>query len=315
MTDRPTPGNWASVIALGVIWGGTFMFVSLALRGHGPLTVAAARTALGAVALVPLMLAFGRRLPRGARAWAYAAPIGVLNTALPFFLLSWGLQYVPSAFGGLSMATLPLMVMPLAHLFSDEPMSWRGASGVGLGFAGALVLLGPGIAGFATGPLQALGQIACIGAAFSYAIASILTRKAPRIDAITLSFMTLAMGAVVLVPAALIVEGLPRPTGALPDAAILFLGLVPTALAALIRTRVIQTAGSVFMTLTNYQVPLWSVLFGAALLGEDLPVTFFAALVLILSGLALGQARALRALFGGRAARPRLTPKPPSTPR
>ncbi len=296
MTDRPSIENWLSVLALGLIWGGTFMVVTVALEGHGPVTVACARTALGALALLGLMAALGRRLPREARRWAFAVPIGLFSTALPFFLLAWGQQYVPSAFAGLSMAALPLFVLPLAHLFSDEPMSLRRATGVALGFAGAAVLLGPGLGQMGVDPRSALGQLSCLSAALSYAVASVLTRRCPPIDAITLGAMTLAVGAVALIPAMLAVEGVPRPAGGRADLAIVFLGLVPTALAVLIRVRVIQTAGSVFMTLVNYQVPVWSMVFGAALLGEVLPWRFFAALALILAGLATSQWTSLRAL-------------------
>ncbi|MBJ3762169.1 DMT family transporter [Maribius pontilimi] len=296
MTDRPTLENWLSILALGLIWGGTFMVVSVALRGYGPLTVAAARTGLGAVALMMLMVVLGRRLPPFGPIWISGALIGIATSALPFFLLSWGQQYVPSAFAGISMAALPLFVLPLAHVFSDEPLSGRKAAGVTLGFIGALVLIGPGVLSIASERLVALGQLACIGAALSYAVGSILTRRCPEVDAITLATITLGVGAVMLVPAMLVVEGVPRPTGGMPDAAILFLGLIPTALASLIRVRVVQTAGSVFMTLVNYQVPVWSMVLGALVLGEDLPLRFFAALALILAGLAISQWRSLRGM-------------------
>ncbi|WP_375261307.1 DMT family transporter [Palleronia sp.] len=296
MTERPTLENWLSILFLGLIWGGTFMFVSVALRGYGPLTVACARTTLGAVALLILMRSMGRRFPRDLRIWAFAIPIGISNTALPFFLLSWGQQYVPSAFAGLSMAALPLFVLPLAHVFSDEPMSLRRALGVTLGFTGAALLLGQGALSFGTGGAEALGRIACLTAAVSYAVGSILTRRCPPMDAVTLSAATLTIGAAVLIPAMLLVEGVPRLSGTLADPAIVVLGLIPTALAVLIRVRVVQTAGSVFMTLVNYQVPVWSMVFGAAVLGEALPLRFFAALALILAGLAVSQWNALRGL-------------------
>ena len=300
MTERPTLENWLSIVVLGLIWGGTFMVVSVALRGYGPLTVACARTTLGALALIGLMAAKGLRFPRGPQVWRFAIPIGIVTTALPFFLLSWGQQYVPSAFAGLSMASLPLFVLPLAHYFSDEPMFLRRAVGVGVGFTGAFVLIGPGLRDLGGDTFSALGQIACVSAAISYAVGSILTRRAPRVDAITLSAMTLLVGTVALIPAMLLVEGVPQVRADLTGAAILFLGLIPTALATLIRVRVVQTAGSNFMTLVNYQVPIWSMVFGATLLGETLPARFFAALALILTGLAISQWSSLRAMLTGR---------------
>ena len=295
----PTPNarDWASVALLGLIWGGTFMVVSVALRGYGPLTVAASRTTLGALAL--LALSFGMRRPLPVftpQMVKYLFVIGVLNTALPFALLSWGQQYVPSAFAGISMAALPLFVLPLAHLFSDEPMSARRLTGVLCGFVGAVVLIGPGVLRIGEG-MEPLGQIACLAAAFSYAIASIMTRRAPPIDSIVFAALTLGVGTLVLVPPTLLIEGLPRPSASLPTFAIVGLGLLPTALAALLRVLVIRSAGSVFMTLVNYQVPLWSVLFGALILNETLPLRFFAALGLILTGLAISQWSSVRRLW------------------
>ncbi|MDG1117508.1 MAG: DMT family transporter [Flavimaricola sp.] len=295
----PTLSNWLSIFALGLIWGGTFMVVSIALEGYGPLTVACARTTLGALALLILMIALRRPLPNRA-ALPIIAIIGVLNTALPFSLLSWGQQFVPSAFAGISMAALPLFVLPLAHFFTDEALSLRRGLGVLVGFSGALVLIGPGVLRLGTG-MEPLGQLACLGATICYAGASIMTRRCPPVDPITLAAMTLMVGSVILIPSMLAVEGVPGWTDTRAGLAILFLGFVPTALAALLRVMVIRSAGSVFMTLVNYQVPLWSVFFGWAILDEALPLTFFAALALILCGVAVSQWRNPIRIFGSRA--------------
>lgn len=297
MTTQPTLFNWLSILALGLIWGGTFMVVSIALQGYGPLTVACARTTLGAVALLALMRVLKRPLPTFTPTIAkYLIVMGLLNTAVPFALLSWGQQYVPSAFAGISMAALPLFVLPLAHVFTDEKLSLRNAVGVSLGFVGAAVLIGPGVLRIGSG-MEPLGQLACIGAALSYAIASILTRRCPPMDSIVMSALLLCVGASALIPAMLLVEGVPAWVDPRTSLAILFLGFLPTALAALIRVQTIRTAGSVFMTLVNYQVPLWSVLFGVLILNEVLPLRFFAALGLILTGLAVSQSRNVIRLF------------------
>lgn len=283
----PTTRDWFSILFLGMVWGGTFMVVSFALRGYGPVTVATARVVLGAVALVGLAAVLKRPLPAAdLRLWAHLIPIGLLSSALPFSLLSWGQSFVPSAFAGLSMAAVPLFVLPLAYLFAGETLHRNKALGFGLGFMGTLVLLGPDI--FTGGAL--LGpRLACIGAALCYACASILTRRCPKIDPITLAATSLVIGAVPLLPMMLWAEGIPQWQDPLSGSAIIVLGLIPTALAAYLRVSVIRSAGSGFMTLTSYQVPVWSVLFGVLILNEDLPNRFLAALVLILAGLLLSQ--------------------------
>lgn len=270
------------------------MVVAIALEGYGPLTVATARTALGSVALIAVMIVMRSPIPAlSAVLVKYLLVIGVLNTALPFALLSWGQQYVPSAFAGISMAALPLFVLPLAHFFSDETMTRRNVIGVTLGFVGATVLIGPSVFQIGTG-WQPLGQLACMAAALSYAISSVMTRRCPPIDSITMATILMVIGAITLIPAMLIIEGVPVVADTRSTLAIIFLGFIPTALAALLRVFTIRTAGAVFMTLVNYQVPVWSMIFGALVLSETLPLRFFAALALIMTGLAISQWASLR---------------------
>ncbi|WP_170393589.1 DMT family transporter [Ruegeria arenilitoris] len=300
MVDQPTSRDWSGVIALGLIWGGTFMVVAMALEGYGPVTVASARTTLGAVTLLGMMALAGRKLPTGdLNLWGFIAIIGLLSTALPFMLLSWGQQYVASAFAGLSMAAIPLMVLPLAHFFSDEPLNARRFLGVSLGFCGALVLIGPGLAQIGQGA-EPLAQLACIGAALCYSCASIFTRRCPPIDPVVLAALSLVVGAVLLLPIMLVTEGLPRWEGTRPGLAIVALGLLPTAFATLLRVSIIRSAGSVFLTLVNYQVPIWSMVFGAWILSEALPLRFYIALTMILTGLAISQWFSLRKMLIGR---------------
>ena len=288
--SAPTPDNWLSIAALGLIWGGTFAVVAVALEGYGPFTVAASRTALGAGALCVLAAALRRPLPRMTPVLAaFLVAMGLLNAAVPFTLLAWGQQHVASAFAGLSMAMLPLAILPLAHLFvPGDRMTARKTSGFALGLLGAALLFLPDL-GLEGSGRETAGRLACLGAVLSYAVSSILTRRCPRMDPLWLSAAILLCGAASLVPVALWREGLPGSGATAPMAAILFLGLVPTGLAALLRVRVIRSAGPSFMTLVNYQVPLWAMAFGTILLGEALPPRFFAALAVILVGLVISQ--------------------------
>ncbi len=300
MVSQPTKQDWIGVFSLGLIWGGTFMVVAMALEGYGPITVATSRTTLGALTLLLLMRLTGRRFPTLTPALGGSIIlIGLLSAAIPFMLLSWGQQFVPSAFAGLSMAAIPLMVLPLAHFFSDEPLNLRRLLGVCLGFSGALVLIGPGLLQLGQGT-EPLAQMACITAALCYAVSSILTRRCPPIDPVALAALTLLVGAALLLPIMLMTEGLPEWQGTRPTLALIVLGLVPTALANLLRVSITRSAGSVFLTLVNYQVPVWSMVFGAWILSEALPLRFYIALTLILTGMAISQWFSLRKALIGR---------------
>jgi len=145
--------------------------------------------------------------------------------------------------------------------------------------------------------LELPGRLACVAAASCYAVSSILMRRLPAVDPIGLSAVLLIIGAAIVLPLAWMVEG-PMPTPSAKTLWILaFLGLVPTAAANLLRVMVVRSAGPVFMSLTNYQVPLWSVLLGALILNEPLPPSLLGAMTLILTGVALSQYGALKRLF------------------
>ncbi len=303
MTTTPqiTAASWLMVATLGLTWGGTFLVTELALEGLSPFWLAAGRIVFAAVLMVAIWAAMGLRLfitmPTRRHLTALAT-IGALSSAVPFILLAWGQQFVTSGFAGVSMASVALIVLPLAHfLVPGERLTWRKTLGFLIGFAGVCVLLG-GQAFEATGTtMEPFGRAACIGAACCYGVSSILMRRLPAIDPIGLATMLLLIAAAIVLPAAWIVEGPPP----LPDTRTLiilaFLGLIPTAAANFLRVLVIRSAGPVFMSLTNYQVPVWSVVLGALVLSEPLPGSLLWALVLILSGVGLSQYGAFRRLF------------------
>lgn len=298
MVQSPSLTNWFHLIVLGIVWGATFMVISIALEGYGPVTVACARTTLGAVSLLIWMAIRKAPLPKR-EAWPYIFWGGLFSTAVPFILLSWGLLHVPSSFAGVAMTFVPLFVLPIAHFFSDERLTLRRTIGVGIGFIGAFVLVGPG-AITAGDTITTIGQIACLSAALCYAISSVQTRNCPPIDPITMAAFVLIVGSVALLPVMLVAEGVPTWQGARPGIAILVLGFIPTAFATALRVLIIRSAGSVFMTLVNYQVPLWSVFFGAVLLGETLPTSLLFALPLVFAGLFISQFGALQRQFFSR---------------
>ncbi|WP_299740622.1 DMT family transporter [uncultured Roseobacter sp.] len=304
MTNAPeiTLKSWLMVGLLGFTWGGTFLVTEIALEGLTPFWLAAGRIGFAAVLMTAIWAMLGFRLfevPASHADWQAAMVIGALSSAVPFMLLAWGQQFVTSGFAGVSMAAVALIVLPLAHfLVPGERLTPRKGAGFIIGFIGVCVLIGAQAFETSGASMEPAGRLACIGAASCYAISSILMRRLPPVNTIGLSTVLLLIGAVLVIPIALIVEGSPP----LPDTKTLvvvaILGLIPTAAANLLRVQVVRSAGPVFMSLTNYQVPIWSVVLGAALLGEPLPQSLLWALALILAGVGLSQYGALRRLFG-----------------
>lgn len=295
------PRYWLMISTLGFVWGGTFLLIKLALEGTTPFWLAAGRTGFAAVLLGVIWGWRGFKLFRAPPNWSTVGLIGVISTALPFMLISWGQQHVSSGFTGVSMAAIPLMVLPLAHAFvPGEQMTLRRLAGFVIGFGGVAILLGSEAFESSGAQLEPLGRAACLAAAACYAVSSILTRRLPAVDPLGLATVLLVIGFVIICPVAWIVEGSP----VIPDnrtlAIAAVLGLIPTAAANLLRVIVVREAGPTFMTLTNYQVPVWAVVLGAVFLGEDLPPSMLLAMTLILGGLGLSQLGKLRQLFGRR---------------
>ncbi|MEY8800854.1 DMT family transporter [Leisingera sp. XS_AS12] len=292
------PRYWLMISTLGLVWGATFLLIKLALEGTTPFWLAAGRTGFAALLLGTIWVARGCRLFRDQPNWPSLGAIAVLSTALPFMLISWGQQHVSSGFTGVSMAAIPLMVLPLAHVFvPGEQLTLRRLIGFSIGFVGVALLIGGQAFESSGAALESFGRAACLSAAACYAVSSILTRRLPPVDPVGLAAVLLLIGFAIICPVALWIEGPPI----MPDGQTLLiaaiLGLIPTAAANLLRIIVVREAGPTFMTLTNYQVPVWAVVLGAVFLDEELPPSMLVAMVMILGGLGLSQFGRLSRLF------------------
>jgi drug/metabolite transporter (DMT)-like permease len=294
--NAPSHSNWVLLFFLSFVWGGAFMAMSVALDDFGPFTVAAGRISIGALALLSVAAVTHPRdlLIRDPKTLLFMLMLGIMNFALPFSLLAWGLQHVPSAFAGVAMGSSPIFVLVLAYLFvPDEQIGPRRIIGVILGFVGLVVLILPGIAAEGSEGGSAAARIACVAASLCYSIGAILIRRAPPIPPLVFTAGMLTAGSVILSPLALLLEGMPEITGERATWAILYAGLIPTGLAFLLRVVLIQAAGPIFMSLVAYIVPIWAVILGVVLLNETLTIGTYVGAAIILSGVGLTQLRFL----------------------
>lgn len=303
MTNAPviTAKSWAMIGILGLTWGSTFLVIELALQGIGPAWLAASRIIFAALLMMAIQAV--RRVPLftepgSPRPWGMVIVVALLSSVIPFTLLSWGQQFVTSGFAGVSMAAVTLIVLPLAHwLLPGEQMTLRRVIGFLIGFLGVCVLIGGQAFDSSGAALEGWGRAACLGAAFCYGISSVLMQRLPSYDPVNLSGVLLVIGAVTIIPGALVAEGLPRGINGETWFWIALLGLIPTAGANVLRVVLIRQSGPVFMSIVNYAVPVFSVLMGWLILSEPLPGTLVLAMILILLGVGISQYGALRRLF------------------
>lgn len=287
---RPDATSYAMVAALVLIWGTTFLLVKFALVEAPPMMVAAARILIGGAAVIPFALATGRALPRGRGRWIGAGAVGVFSLAVPMSLLAWAQQVVPSGIVGVYMAVIPLLVLPLAHVFSPgETMTARKLSGFLVGFAGIALLMGWETL-IALGSADGLAQLACLGAALSYAAGSIMIRRTPKTDPIALSALGFVFGALIITPFA-VASWPAEPLSAQTWTIFLAIGIVSTGLAMILRVTIISSVGSVFMSSVGYLVPVTALAAGVMVGGETLTGRDLLACALILAGLAIASRR------------------------
>lgn len=274
--------NWALLTTLSLLWGGSFLFVELALRGLPTLTIVWGRVA-GAAALLALWVGMARIGFPPRRAWGALLVMGALNNVIPFTLFVLAQGRIEGGLAAIVNATTPLWTVLVAHTFTkDEKLTLPKALGLLLGFAGVLVIAGGG-----SGALWAIA--ACLGAALSYGFAGVWGR---RFKPMGLRPLQVAMGmvsasALILTPIWLAVDrpwAMARPEAG-PVLAVLALAGFCTAFAYILYFRLLADAGAVMLSLVTFLVPVSALALGAVILQERVTPGDLAGLGLVLAGL------------------------------
>ena len=281
---------WIWLLSLSVLWGGSFFFAKVAIGELGPFTVVFGRVALAALALNIALALSGQSLFRSDTPWRTYLVIGFLNNALPFSLIFWGQTQIASGLASIINSTTPIFTVLVAHvLTTDEKLTGGKIVALLAGLAGVAVLVGPDIAGRALS--GSWGQIACLGAALSYAFAGIYGRRfrTMGITPMAAAGGQLSASTILILPIMLIVDR-PWTLPALPSpviwAALTGLALLSTALAYVLYFRILAAAGATNLLLVTLPLPVTAILLGAAVLGEQLQPRHFAGMALIAIGLA-----------------------------
>lgn len=289
---RGRPAWPVLLVGLGAIWGLSFLFIKVADESIAPEGVALGRMLFGTATLLVVLGLRREALPRGWRVWGHLAVAGLFANAIPFTLFAYGELHVSAVLAGIWNATTPLVTVPAALLLlPGEYLGRQRIAGLGVGFLGALVVLGVwnGVGGGALGgDLECLGAAACYGVAFPYMSRFLSdTGWAP---------LSLAAGQLICATVELLLPaGWLHPVPShLPVRVLLsvaILGALGTGIAYVINYMVIAAAGATVASTVTYVIPLFSTLAGVALLGEKLTWSEPVGAVVILFGATLTQRR------------------------
>ena len=276
------------------------MFIKIAVEEMSPAVMALGRLGIAAVVLVGFLA--WRRGVRTAfsdiRATGRAGVVlGVVNAAIPFWLIGWGETHVDSGVAAIANATVPVFLALLAVRYRrSERVTGLRLFGLALGVVGVGFLAGANPEG---GALAVAGTLAVALAAFLYAVGALLAQHLGSVGGFVLATVTTVYGALFTLPVALV---------SLPDSvpsweatgSVLALAIPATAVAHLVYYRLLRFYGSARASLVTYLVPAMALVYGTLVLDEGLTVAKLGGLALILSGVAL--ASGVVRLARGRAA-------------
>lgn len=285
--------NLSLLFIVATIWASAFGAMKIAVMETGPLTVAAARTTIAAMVLIIFL-----RL-RGPFPWQIIKDhkfeflvIGSVGTALPFTLLPWAEQSIDSSLAGLLMSVGPFATLAGAYLFRlEDHFPKSRLYGIGLGLIGVCWLLSDGFVTMGTANL--FGQILAISAAIGYVSSNLMVRKISHIHWLTISTTGVIIAAIFLWPLAVIIEmPTPQSWSFLSWQMLLWLGIMPTAVAFSIRYLLIARAGPTLISYVGYLIPAIAMVIGALFLNETITTSKIGALLIILAGLVLAERKA-----------------------
>lgn len=291
--------DWAMLVTLSVLWGGSFLFIGVAVKELPPLTIVAVRLGLAAIALQAVLRFMGVPFPHSRAAWRAFFGMGILNNVIPMALIVWGQTHIASGLASILNATTPLFTVVVAHfLTADERLTRQKLGGVLVGFAGVAVMIGASAFRAATADIPA--QLAVLAAALSYALSGVYGRrfKTMGIAPLATAAGQVTASSAILLPVALLVDhpwGLPAPSLA-TMLSLAGLALVSTALAYILFFRLLARAGATNVGLVTFLIPVSAILFGVMLLGERLEPRHMAGMALIGAGLVLIDGRVISAV-------------------
>jgi drug/metabolite transporter (DMT)-like permease len=291
------PRDIAELLALAALWGGSFLFMRIAVPAFGPVAVAALRVAGAALLLLPLLAA--RRELGALRAhWRPIAVIGLTNSALPFLGFAYAAQSIDSGVLAIFNSATPLFAAVIAWLWLADRMTPSRVFGLVLGFAGVV-----GIAVYKAG-LHGSGTVvailACLGATICYGVSPSFTKRhltgVPPLAVATGS--QIAAAAMLALPAAFAWTDHAKPASTwLVIAALAFFC---TGLAYILYFRLIASAGPANAVSVTYLVPIFAVLWGGLFLGESLTWPLVVGCLVVFAGTALATGVLQAVLTGGR---------------
>ena len=276
--------DYVLLAILALIWSSAFFNIKIATYSYGPVTIAFLRIFFGAIPVIGLCMFKKIKIEAFSKDWYWFALIGMINLVIPFFLIAYGVQKVQSNLAAILMASTPLSATVLAHFFtSNEKINYTKIFGVLLGFSGIVFLFSDNIL---INDNNFLSALIIFFASTFYVIGGLLTLKISNKKNENVTASILIWGVIFLIPITALTE---KPWNLNPSIdstiSIVYLGVVATGLAWLLRFRILKNNGLVFQAQVAYLIPIFGIILSYIFLKEIITPKVIVAVVAIIIGI------------------------------
>lgn len=277
------PAQLAWLVALGAIWGASFLFMKIAVPAFGPSVMLGGRIGIGAAALSVIAWFLHKQLPRGAQ-WKPAIITGIFYAAIPLWMWGYAAQQLSASLLSIINATAPLFAALLSLLWLRERMHPIGVAGLALGFVGVAVLVGG--EGLSDSRPPVLSIAAAFVASLLYGAISNYWRTVKGMDAYANVLGSLWVATLAALPLMMLFPARETPDTA-AWASVAALGILCTAIAYVYYFRLIEQIGAAPALTTTYLIPVFGTLWGVLFLDEHIGLHHVLGTAMIIGGIAL----------------------------
>ena len=276
--------DYVLLTILALIWSSAFFNIKIATYYYGPITIAFLRIFFGAIPVIGLCLYKKIKIEAFSKDWYWFAAIGLINLVIPFFLIAYGVQKVQSNLAAILMASTPLSATVLAHLFTEnEKINFTKVLGVLIGFSGIVFLFSDNIL---INDNNFLSALIIFFASTFYVIGGLLTLKISNKKNENVTASILIWATIFLIPITAYTE---QPWNLNPSMestiSVIYLGIVATGFAWLLRFRILITNGLVFQAQVAYLIPIFGIILGYIFLKEIITPKVLVAVVAVIIGI------------------------------
>ncbi|MDC2991352.1 DMT family transporter [Candidatus Pelagibacter sp.] len=281
---QPKLLDYLLLILLALIWASAFFNIKIATYSFGPITIAFLRVFFGAIPVLLLCYYKKIKIEAFSKDWFWFAMIGFINLVAPFFLIAYGVQSVQSNLAAILMSTTPLSSTVLGHFYTkNEKFNFIKTIGILIGFSGILYLFSDNILinenNFFSAILILLGSTC-------YVIGGVLTLKISKKKNENVTGSILVWAVLILIPIVSIVE---QPWNVSPrldsTISVIYLGLVSTGIAWLLRFRILVNNGLIFQSQVSYLIPIFGTILSYIFLKELITFKVLISLIAVSVGI------------------------------